>query len=303
MNGGALLLATLVVEALLGWPRRWWHPVMAAGAAIATGERWLNHGSAARRRAMGFVLVALLATVAAALGLAIQLGMGRGWGWTLVILVATTGLAQRSLHVHVGEVLRPLASGDVPGARGAVAMIVGRDVDGLEEPGVATAAIESLAESFGDGVVSPAFWLLIGGLPGLFAFKLISTADSMIGHRTERLEAFGWAAARADDVMNWIPARIAGVLICLSVGHGWRVMARDARSHASPNAGWPEAAMAGALGVTLGGPVRYDGALLPRPEMGEGRRPTAAGLARALGLYRRACLSLWVLAGGIAWVL
>ncbi|WP_066647019.1 MULTISPECIES: adenosylcobinamide-phosphate synthase CbiB [Sphingomonas] len=302
MNGGALLLAVLVVEAAIGWPRRWWHPVMAAGAAIAAGERWLNFGGSLRRRALGLALVAVLATLAAATGWAIQAVVGHGWGWALVVLIATTGLAQRSLHDHVAEVLEPLSRHDLAAARQAVAMIVGRDVEALDARGVATAAVESLAESFGDGVVAPAFWLLVGGLPGLFVFKLVSTADSMIGHRTDRLAAFGWAAARADDVMNWVPARLAGVLVC-AVGGGWRVMVRDARAHASPNAGWPEAAMAGALGVRLGGPVSYDGEPSFRPAMGDGAAPTAADLARGLAIYRHACLLLWLIAGGFAWLL
>jgi len=301
MSSGALLLAALVTEALLGWPRRWWHPVMAAGAAIAAGERALNRGGAVRRRSAGVMLLAGLGLLAAAIGWAIERVAGHGWGWGLVVLAATTGLAQRSLHRHVADVLRPLAAGDLGAARRAVAMIVGRDVDPLNEQGITTAAVESLAESFGDGVVSPAFWLFVGGLPGLFVFKLVSTADSMIGHRTPRLAAFGWAAARADDVMNFVPARLAGVLLWLAGGRGWRVMARDAGKHASPNAGWPEAAMAGALGVRLGGPVTYEGEPARRPEMGEGWAPDAADLARALALYRRACLLLWLIAGGLAW--
>ncbi|MBA3879332.1 MAG: cobalamin biosynthesis protein CobD [Sphingobium sp.] len=302
MNGGAVLLAVLVVEAAIGWPRRWWHPVMAAGAAIAAGERWLNVGGSLRRRALGLALAVVLATLAAATGWTIQAVVGHGWGWALVVLIATTGLAQRSLHDHVAEVLEPLSRHDLAAARQAVAMIVGRDVEALDARGVATAAVESLAESFGDGVVAPAFWLLVGGLPGLFVFKLVSTADSMIGHRTDRLAAFGWAAARADDVMNWVPARLAGVLVCAVAG-GWRAMVRDARAHASPNAGWPEAAMAGALGVRLGGPVSYDGEPSFRPAMGDGAAPTAADLARGLSIYRHACLLLWLIAGGFAWLL
>jgi len=301
MNGGSLLLAALVAEAAIGWPRRWWHPVMAAGAVIAAGERLLNRGGPVRRRVMGVILIGTLAALAAAIGWAIQAVAGHGWGWVVVVLVATSGLAQRSLHEHVADVLRPLSADDLPAARRAVAMIVGRDVEPLDAHGVATAAVESLAESFGDGVVSPAFWLLVGGLPGLFAFKLVSTADSMIGHRTDRLAAFGWAAARADDVMNWVPARVAGALIC-AVGGGWRVMVRDARAHASPNAGWPEAAMAGALGVRLGGPVSYDGVATFRPAVGDGPATTPADLARALAIFRRACLLLWLLAGGCAWL-
>jgi adenosylcobinamide-phosphate synthase len=174
-------------------------------------------------------------------------------------------------------------------------MIVGRDTGQLDAEAVAAAALESLAESFNDGVVAPAFWLLVGGLPGLFAYKSVNTADSLIGHKEERWRMFGWAAARTDDLMNLIPARAAGGLIALAGGGGWRIMVRDARRHASPNAGWPEAAMAGALGVQLGGAARYDGVLTSRPTFGDGPRPTPADLARGLRLYRRACLLLWLI--------
>jgi adenosylcobinamide-phosphate synthase len=165
---------------------------------------------------------------------------------------------------------------------------------------VAAAALESLAESFNDGVVAPAFWLTVGGLPGLFAYKAVNTADSMIGHKEPRWRSFGWAAARADDALNLAPARLAGALIALAGGGGWRVMLRDARKHASPNAGWPEAAMAGALDVRLGGPACYDGVLNDRPAFGDGRPPEARDLRRGLGVYVRACGLLWLLAAGAA---
>ncbi len=171
------------------------------------------------------------------------------------------------------------------------------DLDGV---GVTTAALESLAESFNDGVVAPAFWLVIGGLPGLFAYKAVNTADSMIGHKEPRWRSFGWASARTDDLMNLAPARLAGALISLAVGRGWQIMARDARKHASPNAGWPEAAMAGALGVQLGGPARYDGVLCERAVLGEGRSPEVCDLDRGLKAYVRACGLLWLLAAGAA---
>ena len=182
-------------------------------------------------------------------------------------------------------------------------MIVGRDVAALDEAGIARAAIESLAESVCDGVVAPLFWLLVAGLPGLWAYKAINTADSLIGHREDRWRAFGWAAARTDDIANLLPARLSGVLLCL-VGGGWRTMLRDARNHASPNAGWPEAAMAGALDLRLAGPIAYDGVILAKPYIGDGRTDaTAADLRAALAVYRRACVLLLVIAGGIAWAL
>jgi adenosylcobinamide-phosphate synthase len=231
---------------------------------------------------------------------------GAGFGWTLEqlayrsrhprllsALLATAGLAQRSLHDHVTAVQRPLRRGDLVQARIAVAKIVGRDVEGLDEAGVATAALESLAESFNDGVVAPAFWLAVAGLPGLYAYKALNTADSLIGHREPRWRAFGWASARADDLANLLPARLAGGLIALAGRRGWRTMVRDAPRHASPNAGWTEAAMAGALKVRLGGPVTYDGVPAARPVFGDGAPPPLAGdLSRGLAIYRRACVLL-----------
>ena len=302
MNHAALLLPMLIAEAALGYPRGWWHPVMAVGSLIDTVERRWNRGDAVRQRLGGVALLGVLIGASAILGGAIERIAGHGWGLAVVVLVGTTGLAQRSLDDHVRAVLQPLATGDLPGARNAVAMIVGRDTDALEEAGVATAAIESLAESFCDGVVAPAFWFLLLGLPGLFAAKAINTADSMIGHRTPRHLWFGWAAARADDGVNWLPARLSGVLLCLAGRGGWRTMLRDARYHASPNGGWPEAAMAGALGRTLGGPVSYDREPAMRAILGQGPRPGAHDLARALWIYRVACVLLWVIVGGIAWL-
>ncbi|WP_010161740.1 adenosylcobinamide-phosphate synthase CbiB [Sphingomonas sp. PAMC 26617] len=297
-----MLLAMLIAEAAFGYPRRWWHPVMAAGALIAALDRRWNRGDAAWQRIGGVALLAVLIAVSAVFGVAIERGAGRGWGLVLVVAVGTTGLAQRSLHDHVAAVLRPLLAGDLPAARAAIAMIVGRDTDTLDEAGVATAAIESLAESFCDGVVAPAFWFLFLGLPGLVAAKAINTADSMIGHRTPRYVWFGWAAARADDGVNWVPARIAGALLCLAGRGGWRTMLRDAPGHASPNGGWPEAAIAGVLGRTLGGPVRYDGEPAARAILGDGPLPAARDLARALRCYRIACGLLWLVVGGIAWL-
>lgn len=303
MTHAALLLPALIVEAALGYPRRWPHPVMAAGALIAACERQWNCGGAARQRIGGIALVTLLVGVSIALGCGIVALAGDRWGLIAVVAIATTGLAQRSLHDHVAAVLTPLATGDLPAARRAVAMIVGRDTDMLDEAEVAVAAIESLAESFCDGVVAPACWFMVAGLPGLFAAKAINTADSMVGHRTPRLVRFGWAAARMDDAINWLPARLSGAMICLAGGGGWRTMWRDARHHASPNGGWPEAAMAGVLGRRLGGPVTYDGEPASRATLGEGRRPDAADLRRALHVYRLARLSLWIGTGAVAWAL
>ena len=292
----------LGLEAVLGYPaalnRLVGHPVAWPAALIEGLERRWNRQtfSDGRRRLLGVVLVALLVASSILLGVTLQRLLGRSIvGLTILALIATVGLAQRSLHDHVAAVLGPLRTGDLPAARVAVAMIVGRDTADLDAEQIAAAALESLAESFNDGVVAPAFWLLVGGLPGLLAYKSVNTADSLIGHREPRWRMFGWAAARTDDVVNLAPARLAGALIALAGGHGWRIMLRDAPRHASPNAGWPEAAMAGALDVRLGGVTTYDGVPTDRPTFGDGARPTVDHLERGLRLYRRACVLLWLI--------
>lgn len=301
------LLLALIAEAAIGYPA--WllaaigHPVMWFGAAIATIEARWNTGSNRRRRTMGILLVAVVAGGAAAIAWLIEQWVGHGMAAALLIALATAGLAQRSLDDHVRAVAQPLLCGDLVAARRAVGCIVGRDTMDLQETGVAVAAIESLAESFCDGVVAPAFWFLVAGLPGLAVCKVINTADSMIGHRDARYLQFGWAAARSDDVINYLPARLAGVLICLAGWGGGRTMLRDAHHHASPNGGWPEAAMAGVLGRRLGGPVRYDGEVALRPWLGEGPAPDARDVQRSLRVYRCACGWMWLLVGACAWLL
>lgn len=303
-------LSVLVLEAGVGYPawlNRWApHPVVWIGRAIDGLERLWNRPewSAGVRRALGIVALLLIAGGAGAVGWAIDhLARGRPWLALAALLVATTGLAQRSLFEHVAAVSLALRAGDLPAARSAVGRIVGRDVEALDNSGVATAALESLAESFNDGIVAPAFWFLVGGLAGLFAYKAVNTADSMIGHLEPRWRAFGWASARTDDLMNLIPARLAGALVALAGGGGWRVMWRDAGKHASPNAGWPEAAMAGALRVRLGGLAVYDGVVSLRPLFGDGAHPEPDDLRRGLRVYVVACLLMWVMLalGGWAW--
>ncbi len=306
-------IAALAIEAVVGWPeplyRRIGHPVGLFAWAIDAAERHWNKParSEATRRIAGIALVLLLLGLVGGGAWLIERAVRAlcgGWAWPVLALLAVPGLAQRSLSDHVAPVARALAKGDVAGARLAVSRIVGRETASLGPGGIARAAIESLAESFCDGVAAPLFWLLVGGLPGIWAYKALNTADSLIGHREPRWRAFGWAAARADDVANWIPARLAGLLICLGAGRGFATMGRDHRRHASPNAGWPEAAMAGALGIRLAGPVAYDGVTHVKPWIGDGRsEATAADITYALGLYRRACLLLWLIAGGVAWAL
>jgi adenosylcobinamide-phosphate synthase len=303
-------LAVLVLEAGIGYPDRLHriipHPVTWAGRGIAALEQRWNRPewSAAQRRLLGVVTLVLVAGVAALIGFLIDHWAAQNiWLALVTVLIGTTGLAQRSLYVHVAAVGKALRVGDLAGARIAVSHIVGRDVDALDAQGVAAAALESLAESFCDGVVAPAFWFLIGGLGGLFAYKVINTADSLIGHREPRWAAFGWASARTDDLFNLIPARLAGGLLAVAGRGGWRVMIRDAPKHDSLNAGWPEAAMAGALKIRLGGSVAYDGAMHQRPRFGDGKKPTAADLGRGLRVYLGGCFLLWALlaVGGLAW--
>lgn len=304
-------LVALALDAALGWPdwlyRRIGHPVGGFARLIAWCERRWNRPAwpEAHRRLAGVATLALLLIAGGGAGWAAQwaaVGAFGAAGYVLVALMAFPALAQRSLHGHVLAVAQALAAHDLPAARQAVGMIVGRDTAMLDEAGVARAAIESLAESFCDGVAAPLFWLVLLGLPGVWAYKAVNTADSLIGHPEPPLRAFGWASARVDDLANLAPARLAGMLLCLAGEGGWRIMLRDHARHASPNGGWPEAAMAGALGVRIAGPVSYDGVLHDKPWIGEGRTPDAAALRRALHIYLRACLLLWAIAGGVAWL-
>jgi adenosylcobinamide-phosphate synthase len=215
-------------------------------------------------------------------------------GWVVEILLATPFLAQKELGRAVRAVADALGV-SLDAGREAVSHIVGRDPQALDEAGVARAAIETLAESTSDGVVAPWFWLVLLGLPGIALYKAINTADSMIGHLNERYRDYGWAAARLDDLVNWLPARLTAVLIttaCFftdhaSPGKAWAAARRDASKHASPNSGWPEASFAGALGFALGGPRSYAGELVDLPTFGEGKSAlVASDILRALVLYR-----------------
>jgi adenosylcobinamide-phosphate synthase len=289
------------------------HPIVLAGGAVAFFDRKLNREfrSEASRRVRGIITVILLVGPAAALGFAIeQMCRGSLLGAAVEVLVIAVLVAQRSLFEHVAAVARALADGGLAAGRDAVRHIVGRDPMNLDAHGVARAAIESLAENFNDGVVAPVFWYLVLGLPGLFAYKTANTLDSMIGHRTPHYLAFGWAAARLDDLASLAPARISGALIAAAAlftpdGRPTRalaIMLRDARKHRSPNAGWPEGAMAGALGLALAGPRRYAEGVVADPWVGDGTaRAAPADIARALVLYKHACLIEWGLVMG-AWL-
>ena len=268
-----LLVSALLLDAAFGEPRFLWsrlpHPAVLMGRAVAFAEVRLNTG--AQRKAKGIAAMAGLAALAMAVGWVIHLVPDFG---VLEVIVAAILLAQKSLVQHVQAVADALRLSIGDGRR-AVAMIVGRDTAGMDGPAITRAAIESAAENFSDGVIAPAFWFLIGGLPGLMLYKITNTADSMIGHRTERYEAFGWAAARFDDLLNFVPARMTAVLI--AAVHGcWTagpLIVRDAALHRSPNAGWPEAAMAVVLDLSLSGPRSYGGVMTAFPFVyPEGRR-------------------------------
>ncbi len=290
------------------------HPVVIAGGAIGFFDKRLNRATRSDRTRLvrGAIAMAILVACAALLGWAVRRYLDVvHYGWVVEGFVVAVLLAQRSLFDHVADVARALQSGGLAEGRKAVAKIVGRDPDSLDEYGVARAAIESLFENFSDGVVAPAFWYLLLGLPGLFVYKTASTADSMIGHRTPKYLYYGWAAARFDDVLNWIPARLTGALIGVAAlflpetrsGVALRTMLRDAGKHRSPNAGWPEAAAAGALGLALSGPRRYGAAIMNEPWLGDGRaRATVADIGAALTLYLAsgAVMGLLVIAGAVA---
>jgi adenosylcobinamide-phosphate synthase len=289
------------------------HPIVLAGRAIAFFDRKLNRPtrSERRRRERGIVTVIVLVTAAAAVGYALdRLCSGGLIGAAVEALTIGILLTGRSLYEHVAAVAVALERGGLPAGRDAVRHIVGRDPASLDVHGVARAAIESLAENFSDGVVAPVFWYLLLGLPGLFAYKTANTLDSMIGHQTLHYRSFGWAAARFDDLLNLVPARLSGLLLVIAAaftgeaapGRSFRAMLRDGKKHHSPNAGWPEAAMAGALGLALAGPRQYAEGRVDDPWLGGGTaRARPADITRALRLYALACLLLAGLVLG-AWL-
>ncbi len=298
-----LALAALILEAAIGYPRFVYraigHPVTWMGALLGWLERRQNrpelpeHG----RKVRGIAVVTIL--LGATAGMAVGLGET---GPVVVVLAASSLIAQRSLHEHVRAVADALEHDGLAEGRKAVSMIVGRNPEHLDEAGVARAAIESLAENFSDGVIAPAFWLAVSGLPGGAVYKATNTADSMIGHLTPRYAAFGWAAARLDDLINLPASRFAALLLVFgAVATGgrprdaMRAIWRDASRHRSPNAGWPEAAMAGALGLRLAGPRYYGQDLVEDAFMGDGTRDaTAADIRRGLRLYRASCVAMWL---------
>jgi adenosylcobinamide-phosphate synthase len=302
-----LALVAIATEAMVGYPNALYrlvgHPVTWIGRFITWCDEAWNSGaqSSRERRLYGVVTLILVLVVALLWGFAIVGVLERLFSGIVALVLsgvlASTLLAQRSLDAHVLDVAKGLETEGLPGGRMAVAHIVGRETQGLDEAAVCRAAIESLAENFSDGIVAPLFWMVVAGLPGAFAYKAINTADSMIGHRTKRYEAFGWASARCDDLVNLPASRLsalwlvlAAIPLGLSPGGALRTIRRDAGHHRSPNAGWPEAAMAGALDIRLSGPRIYDGVPVEERWVGEGRRElTAKDIRTALKLYRTAC--------------
>ncbi len=305
MGFAGAMATAMVLDALVGWPSglfaRIGHPVTWLGRLIAALDRqWNREVDTPRlRRAAGIAAALLVIALAVECAWIIQRMIPAGLiGVQVVGILAWPFVAFRSLYDHVAAVRDPLRAGDVDSARKAVAMIVGRDPSKLDEAGIARAAIESLAENASDGIVAPIFWGVLFGLPGIVGYKAINTLDSMIGHRSERHRFFGWAAARIDDVANFVPARLTGLLFAASAAHARRQTAmscmwRDARQHRSINAGWPEAAMGGALGVRMCGPRFYDGELADEPWLNAAAGdPAATDVTKALELYVTAMFAL-----------
>ena len=298
-----ILLVSFGIEAVLAYPaplfRAIGHPVSWIGALIAALDSSLNRPEAsfAARHAAGVATVLLLLAGSFAAGMALERIAHTlpDLGFAVAVVVVAALLAAGSLDQHVRAVAAALRTEGLAGGRRSVADIVGRDPDTLDAAAICRAAIESLAENASDGVTAPALWFLIGGLPGIIAYKAINTADSIIGHMSERHRAFGWAAARLDDLVNLPASRLTGLMFIAaaavvpgaSTSSAWRAYWRDAGLHRSPNAGWPEAAMAGALGLRLAGPRSYGGVVVDDHWMGDGRADaTTEDIDRALTIYR-----------------
>jgi len=302
MSFAAMMLVGMLVDIIVGWPKTFYvrisHPVVWLGKLIDLSEMRLNRGGRSQRLFGGFITGVLCLLVVSIPAAVFQSVLPNGIvGVLLGGMLAWPLIAVRSMHDHVRAVALPLQARDISTARKAVSMIVGRDPKQLDKEGVARAAIESLAENTSDGIVAPLFWGCIAGLPGIAAYKAINTLDSMIGHRSERYEAFGKTAAILDDVVNWVPARLTGLAFAFASGSRARgalqCMRRDAKAHRSPNAGWPEGAMAGAIGVRLSGPRAYGDTLVDEPWLNAAAAdPVANDLRRALSLYRRTMVGM-----------
>lgn len=288
------LVIAMLLDAVFGEPRMLWdrlpHPAVLMGRLVAFLDRTLNTGQ--DRKSKGVLALSLLCFIAAVFGSLLS-----QFGWVIEIIVAAILLAQKSLVDHVRAVATGLRT-SIEEGRFAVSMIVSRDTKDLNEAQVARSAIESAAENFSDGVIAPAFWFLVGGLPAMLVYKFVNTADSMIGYKTKKYHEFGWASARFDDLLNWMPARLSMLLIAVFAKRpaDFRAIVSEAKLHKSPNAGWPEAAMARAINVALAGPRSYDGQLQQLPWVNETGRQTitADDVDAAVRILWRAWNLAWI---------
>ncbi|MCH1386663.1 MAG: adenosylcobinamide-phosphate synthase CbiB [Rhodobacteraceae bacterium] len=288
------LVIAMLLDAVFGEPRMLWdrlpHPAVLMGRLVAFLDRTLNTGQ--DRKSKGVLALSLLCFTAAVIGSLLS-----QFGWVIEIIVAAILLAQKSLVDHVRAVATGLRT-SIEEGQFAVSMIVSRDTKDMNEAQVARSAIESAAENFSDGVIAPAFWFLVGGLPAMLVYKFVNTADSMIGYKTEKYLEFGWASARIDDLLNWIPARLSMLLIVVFAKRSvnFRAIISEAKRHKSPNAGWPEAAMARAINVALAGPRSYDGQLQQLPWVNERGRQTitADDVDAAVRILWRAWNLAWI---------
>jgi len=310
-----ILLVALAVDAVIGDPPAFYqivpHPAVIMGRLVGLMDDTLNRPALAHwlRRLLGLFAIIALSIFWGAVAVYLTRWLdGVPYGWVVLGVVMSTLLAQKSLYQHVGDVASALEADGLEAGRAAVGKIVGRQTDSLDGAGVSRASLETLAENFSDGVVAPVFWALLFGLPGLLIYKSLNTADSMIGHLNQKHGDFGWAAAKLDDFANLIPSRLAGLLIVLAAlvhrpggaADSFKTLWRDGRKHRSPNAGVPEAAMAGALDVQLSGPRIYDGHAVDEPWLGEGREDaTPADIRAGLRVYVNACLLMFVLLVGL----
>lgn len=308
----AIVLAAVALDLVLGDPRALPHPVTAIGRLISFLDSPLRRlVKNARLAGVTLLLVTVGVTYAcAALLLKGAYAVAPEAGFLLGLYLAWVSLAARSLQVESGKVAKALQRRDLPGARLALSYIVGRETELLDEPEIIRGAVETVAENTGDGVIAPLFFLMLGGPPLAIAYKAVNTLDSMVGYKNERYLHFGWASARFDDLANYLPARLTGLLmvlaapICALSGRGaWRIMRRDCRNHASPNSGFPEAAAAGALGVRLGGVNRYFGKVMEKPTIGDPSVPLSLaayhGVVRLMYCSEALLVAAWLAVGAL----